>query len=58
MESMALLCGCRIALLNAEGGMINIQEALMLIPNGPPQGRRRRRLTPWFSSLGGDRTDA
>lgn len=59
METMALLCVHQIAVLNAEGGMINMQNALMLIPRGPPKGRGGgRRLTLRFSSLGRDRTDA
>jgi hypothetical protein len=58
VETMELLCARQMSLLNAEGGMINMQNALMLIPNGPPKERTRRRLTLWFSSLGRDRTAA
>lgn len=54
VETMELLCAFQMSLLNAEGGMINMQNALMLIPNGPPKGLSRKQLTLRFSSLGRD----
>ena len=58
METIELLCACQMSLPNAEGRMINMQKALMLIPNGPPKGLSRRQLTLGFSSLSRDGRDA
>lgn len=45
---MALLCACHMSLLIAEGGMINMQSALMLIPNGPPKGAEEKAVDTAF----------
>lgn len=45
---MALLCACHMSLLIAEGGMINMQSTLMLIPNGPPKGAEEKAVDTAF----------